>query len=137
MSKKRGKGIWIILGIIIAIIGIFSVSSCLMGRTEVNTSELHSLLTEMSNEQTVNLEDFKPGSGNGDAVLDLTEYEKATAKNIKQEISNNRFDKSQGIRIKNVLFDGYVVEFDLVSVNTGEVLTFTTNYSRVDSEVEN
>ena len=122
MGKKRGKGIWIILGIIVAIIAIFSFTSCLMGRTEVKTSELHSILTQME-------------SGSADAVLDKTELEGAHATQIKQEIADNGFNISQGARISNVLFDGYVIEFDIVSIKTGEVLTFTTNYSRSDSEV--
>ncbi len=135
MSKKKGKGIWIILGIIVAVIAIFSFTSCLMGRTEVKTSELHSLLTEMANDQTVAIEDIKLGNGNGDAILDLSELNSAHATQIKQEIADSGFSTSEGIRISNVLFDGYVIEFDLVSIKTGEVLTFTTNYSRADSEV--
>ena len=122
MGKKRGKGIWIILGIILAVIAIFSFTSCLMGRTEVKTSELHSILVEMEN-------------GSSDNILDKTELDNAHATQIKQEIADSGFNTTQGAKIMNVLFDGYVVEFDIVSVKTGEVLTFTTNYSRSDSEV--
>ena len=137
MSKKKGKGIWIILGIIIAVIAIFSFTSCLMGRTEVNTSELHSILTEMSNNQTIVDEDnIMVGNGNNDNVLDLNELNKDKAPQIYQEIKNNGFDMTSGAKITNVLFDGYVIEFDLVSKRTGEVLTFTTNYSRANYEVE-
>ena len=124
MSKKKGKGIWIILGIIIAVIAIFSFTSCLMGRTEVNTSELHSVLVKMESGSVV------------DNVLDKTELDSAHATQIKKEISDNGFNMSAGAKITNVLFDGYVIEFDLVSVKTGEVLTFTTNYSRANYEVE-
>ncbi len=126
LGKKKGKGIWIILGIIVAVIAIFSFTSCLMGRTEVNTSELHSILEVMAED---NGETTKK-------ILSVDELDKANAKQIKQEIIGSGFSKSEGIKITNVLFDGYVVEFDLVSVKTGEVLTFTTNYSRADSEVE-
>ena len=129
MSKKKGKGIWIILGIIVAVIAIFSFTSCLMGRTEVKTSELHSILTEMS------VVENGEGVGNGDNVLTSEELAEANASQIKQEIKDNGFNMSQGAKVANVLFDGYVIEFDIVSVKTGEALTFTTNYSRSDSEV--
>ncbi|MBE7081250.1 MAG: ATP-dependent zinc metalloprotease FtsH [Clostridiales bacterium] len=42
---------------------------------------------------------------------------------------------TKGAKIENVVFDGYVITFDLRSRVTGEVLSFTTNYSRSDSEV--
>ena len=127
MSNKKGKGIWIILGIIIAVIAVFSFTSCLMGRTEVKTSELHSVLTEMT------LDMKKEGS---DKNTILSEAELSGAPQIKQEIKNSAFDNSKGAKITNVVFDGYVVEFDLVSIKTGQALAFTTNYSRTTYEVE-
>ena len=120
MGKKKGKGIWIILGIIIAMIAVFSFTSCLMGRTEVNTSELYAILNQTKND--------------GNEVLNYDEL--SNAKQIKNEIDYSGFDISQGAKITNVLFDGYVVEFDIKSVKTNDVLSFTTNYSRSNYEVE-
>ena len=132
MKTKKSKALWIVLGIIIAAIAIFSVTSCLMGSTEIKTSELHSILNEMANSS---IYEDSTGTGNGDTYLDGAELEKANAEVIREEILDSGFNMTKGAKIENVVFDGYVITFDLRSRVTGEVLSFTTNYSRSDSEV--
>ncbi len=132
MKTKKSKALWIVLGIIIAAIAVFSVTSCLMGSTEIKTSELHSILNEMANSS---IYEDSTGTGNGDTYLDGAELEKANAEVIREEILDSGFNMTKGAKIENVVFDGYVITFDLRSRVTGEVLSFTTNYSRSDSEV--
>jgi len=132
LKTKKSKALWIVLGIIIAAIAIFSVTSCLMGSTEIKTSELHSILNEMANSS---IYEDSTGTGNGDTYLDGAELEKANAEVIREEILDSGFNMTKGAKIENVVFDGYVITFDLRSRVTGEVLSFTTNYSRSDSEV--
>ncbi len=133
MKTKSNKTLWIVLGIIIAAIAIFSFTSCLTASTEIKTSEFHSILNEMSNSS---IYEDSTGQGNGNSILDKNELESAHATQIKEEIKNSGFNIANGARIANVVFDGYVINFDLVSKTTEEVLSFTTNYSRSDSEVE-
>ena len=70
-----------------------------------------------------------------DAILDKSEFDVATAPIMSAEIKKNGFSIEKGAKLSNILFDGYVIEFDLVSVATGQRIYFTTNYSRSDSEV--
>ena len=132
MKTKSNKTLWIILGLIVAAIAIFSFTSCILGPVEIKTSEFHSILNEMSNDSVY---EESTGQGNNDFYLDSAELEKAQAPQIKDEILSGGFNISKGAKITNVVFDGYVVSFDLVSKATGETLSFTTNYSRSDSEV--
>ncbi len=122
MKTKSNKTLWIVLGIIIAAIAIFSFTSCLMASTEIKTSEFHSILNEMSKDTSNN-------------ILSEEELKNSVAPTIKDEISMG-FSMSDGAVIENVVFDGYVINFDLRSKSTNEVLSFTTNYSRSDSEIE-
>ncbi len=136
MKTKKSKKIWIILGIIIAIIAVLSVTSCLNASTEVRTSELHAILNSM--EKEYDLEKDDPNfefDADKYPILTREELEVANADAIKNEIERNQFSMSEGARLSNVVFDGYVVEFDLVSLKTGQRISFTTNYSRSDSEV--
>ena len=125
MKTKSNKTLWIVLAIIIAAIAIFSVTSCLTASTEIKTSEFHSILNEMveSSEE-----------GNGNIYLDKSELDKAHATQIKEEISDSRFNMTKGARVANIVFDGYVINFDLISAASGETLSFTTNYSRTTDE---
>ena len=132
MKTKSNKKLWIILGIIVAAIAIFSFTSCIFGPVEIKTSEFHSILNEMSNDS---IYEESTGQGNNDFYLDSAELEKAQAPQIKNEILRGGFDITNGAKITNVVFDGYVVSFDLVSKASGDTLSFTTNYSRSDSEV--
>ncbi len=123
MKTKKSKKIWIILGIIVAIIAVLSVVSCLGASTEIKTSEFHAILNSMDN------------STNKDSILDANELESANAGVIKNEIKDNGLNMNQGAYLSNIVFDGYVIEFDIVSKATGQRISFTTNYSRSDSEV--
>lgn len=123
LKTKKSKKIWIILGIIVAIIAVLSITSCLNASAEIRTSEFHAILNTMDN-------------GNADSTLDENELKDASAYVIKTEINNNGFNMTQGAWLSNIVFDGYVIEFDLVSMANGQRLSFTTNYSRSDSEVD-
>ena len=117
MKTKKSKGIWIILAVILAVVAFLSFSSCLNARREVKPSEFNAVVNSMF-------------YGNYDAVLDNYEYlETINIPAINDEIKGSAFNMTKGAKL-SVLFDGYVVEFDLVSVETGQRLTFTTNYSR-------
>ncbi len=132
MKTKKNKTLWIVLGVIIAIIAIFSFTSCLTASTEIKTSEFHSILNEMTNNT---IYEDSTGQGDGDIYLDSEELTRAHATQIREEILDSGFNMSKGARIASVVFDGYVINFELISQVTGEVLSFTTNYSRSDSEV--
>ncbi len=127
MKTKKNKSLWIVLSIIIAAIAIFSFTSCLMASTEIKISEFHSVLVKMEGEKIV--------SANEDVYLTETVLKNAQAPVIKEEITNSRFNMTKGAKIANVVFDGYVVNFDLVSLANNDVISFTANYSRSDSEV--
>ena len=123
MSKKKSKKGWIILAIIAIIIASITLVNCLMARVEVKVSEMHSIITKME-------------EGDGNYIIDVAELDGANASRIKKEIVNSGLNYSQGLVFENIVFDGYVINFDLVSIATKDTLTFTANYSRSDSEVE-
>lgn len=119
MKTKKPNLIWIILGIIVLIIGALSFTNCLNERKEVNYSEFKAivLVAEDSSEIT---KDKLAGSGATDIVKDL---------------SRSNYAK---VRIENVLFDGYVVSFDIKLLNTTGstvgTVSYQTNYSRVNAD---
>ena len=124
MKTKKSKKIWIILGIIVAIIGVLSITSCLNASAEIRTSEFHSVLISMRNDFSDNVD-----------ILDDNELQNSNAAAIKEEVKDNGFNMTKGARISNIVFDGYVIEFDLVSVANSQRISFKTVYSRSDSEV--
>lgn len=121
MKSKSNKSLWIILGIIVAIIAVLSFTTCLSSSIEIKTSEFRAMI-DVTN----------------DSILDNTEIEgiKAKIPTIESGVKESRINTSQGLKLQNVVFDIYVVNFELASVKTGERLTFCFNYSRSDAEIE-
>ncbi len=119
-ANKRSKNLWIIFGVILAIVAFLSVSSCLNGRTEIKTSEFPALLKSMTL---------------SNQYLDEAELNSANAPTIKEVMEKTGFNMEEGASFANIVFDGYVVEFDLVSKATGQKISFTTNYFRTTDEV--
>ncbi len=122
MKKKKPSLIWIVLGIIVLVIGALSVANCVNARTEVNYSEFRSIITLADDNGTVTKEQL------------VAEENKEDLKAIVNSLKGNNYTK---VKVKNVLFDGYVVTFDLVLFNdVTATLTsgYTTNYSRQNAE---
>ena len=121
MKSKSNKSLWIILGIIVAIIAVLSFTTCLSSSIEIKTSEFRAMI-DVTN----------------DSILDNTEIEgiKKKIPTIESGVKESRINTSQGLKLQNVVFDIYVVNFELESVKTGERLTFCFNYSRSDAEIE-
>ena len=115
LKTKKPKTLWIILTIIVVAIAALSIVNCVNKRTEVNYSEFYSIVSVSSDSGIL-----KDGVANVDApdiknILDKADYD--------------------SIKIKSVLFDVYVVDFDMQLIKNGRVITtlnFTTNYSRQD-----
>ncbi len=122
MKSKSNKTLWIVLGIIVAIIAVLSFTTCLSSSIEIKTSEFHAMISEMKD---------------GDAIFDNAEIDRASTKmpTIKNSIKESGINTSQGLKLQNVVFDVYVVNFELVSQKTGETLEFVFNYSRSDFEI--
>ena len=119
MKTKKSRLIWIVLGIIIIAIGALSIMNCINSRTEVNYSEFYSLVSEADE--------------NSDGTLSKAEIENSQALEIAKKLKISNYTSA---KILNVVFDSYVVEFDIKLINDlGTVATvgFTTNYSRQDA----
>ena len=118
MKTKKPNYIWIILGIIVLIIGALSFTNCLNERKSVEYSEFRAIIkaAEKVGIDTIDIADF---SGNN--AIDATEIAKDLARNT----------NATKVQIENVLFDGYVVKFDLKLLkadgNTSAYLTYQTN----------
>lgn len=128
LKQKKSKLIWIVLGLIILVIGGLSVARCINSRTEVNYSEFRAI-AEIA---AVTEDDPTPDGLTKDSI------EKSIAKSISKLLGKSNYTKAM---IANVVFDGYVVKFDLVlSNNVKDNFTsvgFKTNYSRQNvSELE-
>lgn len=114
MKSKNGKILWIIIAVVVVIIAAFSLSNCLSARTSVSTADLHQVVDAMA----------------GDKKVDSAEL--AGMPGISEKIED-RVDGSTFAFLDNVVFDGYVVNFDIKVGNY--IYKFTTNYSRSDTEI--
>ncbi len=119
MKTKSNKTLWIVLGVIIAIIAVLSLSTCINTSTSVNTSEFDEIVALMQ-------DDGK-----------LTKEEINDSKNIKVLKSMLNSANYTDVQMQNVVFDSYVISFELkVNGASGKnVGAFTTNYSRNDSKI--
>ena len=119
MKIKKGKLLWIVLGFIVLIIGAMSLNNCVNAAMSIDYSEFYSIV---SNETVMS-----------DGKISKTELNDINAPKIKKIFESTIYEK---MVIKNVVFDGYVVTFDLeLSNSVGAVLgsvSFETNYSRQD-----
>ncbi len=115
MKSKNSKTLWIVLLVIVAIIGALSISSCINTRTEVNYSEFYTLVSSVEDSSSLTYEEVKEIEG-------LTDVKKTIGTNYAK------------VEVTGVLFDGYVVNFNLKLYNSSDRLLstklFTTNYSR-------
>ena len=121
MKNKNFRFIWIILGIILAVIAVLSLRSFIFGSTEVKYSDFKSLV------QTVD--------DSMDNTFTRADLDKAP--NIKSKIGNTAFD--HGV-ISDVSFDIYVINFKVKLYKTAvgdsySQIAFTTNYARTDTVV--
>ena len=120
MKTKNSKIFWIVIAVIIAIIAVFSLTNCLNASVSVNTSEFNKVV-ELS----------KDG-----ITKDEFENNRSTLTVTLSRVPNNDFVKAE---ITNVVFDGYVIEYNLrfdLGNNTFSTASFTTNYSRSNYSIE-
>ncbi len=125
MKTKKSKKIWIILGIVVLIIGVLSIVNCINSRTSVDYSEFYSVVEIVSGENA------------NDDVADASELSKANAKSISAVL--DRHASYNGIRIDNVVVDGYVLNFDVVLVKdgtNGPRLEYSTVFGRNDTSIQ-
>ena len=126
MKTKKSKTIWIVLGIIILAIGALSIVNCINTSTSVDYSEFYSTVDALAEEKVTS----------GDGILTSAELNECGAKTIKATL--DRHSSYKGVRIDEVVVDGYVVNFDVVLVNengSGTNLSFTTVFGRNDTEI--
>ena len=116
MNKSKSKWIWIILAIIIAIIGILSISNMLNKRYDVSYSEF-SILVDASTDGV---------SKSELGALEVKEVEKA--------LSSYDYE---ALMLSNVVIDGYRITFDVVLVNESGSMSvpFATVFSRASDSV--
>ena len=119
-NNKSSKTFWIVLLAIVALIGVLSFVNCMNARTQLNYSEFYSI-TQMAGSK-------------GDSKITKEEMDSVDAPSIKEALGAG-YDY---VVINNVLFDSYVVEFDVLAYKNGETgpilqgnASFTTNYSRL------
>ena len=114
------------LGVILAIIVALSVTTCINASKEVDTSEFDALCTQViatkkvdgyeKNKDKFTLEDLKGVSG------------------ILSELKESGVKGTDSIQVINVVFDTYVINFELKVEGRG-TMAFTTNYSRSDTKI--
>ena len=129
MKTKKNKTLWIVLGIIVIVIAALSISTCINTSVSVDTSEFNSVYQALVNE------DSEYNKNGFDAKLTKAEVAKLNAPTIKEELKNVSYET---VVLKNVVFDSYVVNFELVVVNglgRSETISFTANYSRASDQI--
>ena len=105
------------------VIAALSLPNCISTSVEVNVSELHSVISVMSQDQNADTK----------KILSEEEFDSLNAEKIKSAF--NLVNVSKGVTIENILIDGYVITFDMKLVDSVTAVSFTTNFSRTDSEV--
>ncbi len=123
MKAKSNKTIWIVLGVIIALIAVLSFTNCFSTQRTVNTSEFDSLV-------------YKADYSIGDKGW----WKDADAPVLQQALKGQSVDT---VKFEKVYFNVYAVDYYVRVIftdGTEAILDFTTNYSRTDtkiSEIEN
>ncbi len=119
--KKNNKTFLIVMLIIVAIIGALSITSCVNTKTNVNYSEFYKLVSTAP-------------SLNSDKEISIDEINGAEGIDTIKKTIGKSFSTME---ISDIVFDSYVVEFNLKLYNeAGKLLSvkgFTTNYSRQDA----
>ena len=119
MKTRKNKALWIVLGLILAVVALLSFTNCLNTSTTVNYSEFYSIVGEL----------------NGDAIITKNELQDADAPTIERAFETSTYEK---LTLKKVVFDGYVVNFVLEASNSTKTIggvQFVTNYSRADAQI--
>ena len=110
MGKKKSKLIWIILGVIFALIAVLSFTDCFSTSYEVDYSEFYSLVDKSVN----------------DGVITNEELADSNAKEIsKLMLADNYFGD---LRISEVYIDGYNVSFEVIAGS--KAIIFETAFPR-------
>ena len=121
MKTKKSKTIWIVLGAIVLVIAALSIVNCINTRTSVDYSEFYSVV--------------KVASDDADGIVGISELEE-NAKTFKNLLTKYNYT---GVKIDNVIVDGYVVDFDVVLYNSegraGASLSYTTIFGRNDTSL--
>ncbi len=120
MKTKNFKLLWIVIGIILAVVAVLSLRSILYGSTEVDYSDFRNAVYIVSE----------------DANNEITPTNIDDVPKIKEKIGTN-FDHAT---IASVAFDGYTVSFKINVYRTSGAtgysqISFSTNYSRTDTSV--
>ncbi len=114
MKSKGFKTLWIVLVLVVVFIAVLSFTNCFNMRTTVDYSEFDQLV-EFSQ----------------DGKITKEELAGSTATKLKSSITGN-YDY---FTIKDVVFDGYVVSFDIAINGMAYTYGFTTNYSRASEAI--
>lgn len=109
MKTKNNRLFWIIGIIVLVLIAFFSIRSCLNARVSVDYSEFSAIVNALDD----------------DGKISKEEIEK-TAPTIN---ANSEYSANKELTISEVIFDNYVVKFDVGGVR------YETNYSRTSNVV--
>jgi len=117
LKTKSNKTLWIVLGIIVAIIAILSLSTCLNSSVSLSTSDFDTALEMMQD----------------DGKITQDEVSASSADKLKEVLSRYTYDNN-GAVISDVVFDSYVINFN-IKLGSNTVIACTTNYSRNDLKI--
>ena len=122
MGKKKTKLIWIILGVIVALIAVLSFTDCFNSSYEVDYSEFYSLV-----EQSV-----ETNEGEQAGVVTNKEFwaNQEKTPDISSVLLSENFTY---LKIDNVYISGYVVTFDLKT--EAKTFSFETVFARNDTDI--
>ncbi len=126
MKSKNSKTFWIVLAVIVAIIGLFSVSNCVGKGTSINYSEFKQVV--------------KLAGQNGDSTIYKSQFVEIDETDFRNKIKLYGNDVDSLI-ISGVYFDSYSVDLNVKVVKGGReigVEKFVTVYARgeVVGEIE-
>ncbi len=122
MKTKKNRAIWFILAGVILLLGVLSIVNCVGKNIVVDTSEFSAIVNSLKN----------------DDIISKDELDNSSATKIKNSLGKKSYTH---LELANVLFDGYVVEFDILVYYADQKVPssigFSTVYSRGSGEISN
>ena len=117
MKTKSNKTLWIVLGIIVAIIAALSLTTCLNASNSLSTSDFDYAISMMIS----------------DGKITKDEVDASNSENLK-DLLNDYIYVTEGVVLSDVVFDSYVINFNF-KIGDKTIIPCTTNYSRNDLKI--
>ncbi len=124
MEKKKSRFIWIILLVFAGVIALLSVTNCFSQAKTISVSEFYNIV-ELSGTGEQGKDGGKLTKAEIQTLADTDIYKYLNKSNAYLALGD-----TAELKITNVLFDNYVISFDIYNESSKFYFSFVANYSR-------